>query len=251
MDRIGVRCKNMSSSTGPKMELLSLLRGGGGRAAGGRGTREVRRRLEDMGIHLSPTTAGVLTFSSLVLVSIGLPSWLPTAGAGAPLLERSYWLTRIVLLRGLGLVYFVAFLAALRQNGALLGDKGLLPASRFLARVRRAYDPGSSPPDAAPAAAGGARAAAPPQRSNAWWSTWAKALSKWSRWSKMMVDHPTLLHLAGPGQPLDPWLRGVAQAGVGLSSLVLLRGASNVPIQVGLHVHVDAWMDVCVRSCVV
>lgn len=47
----------------------------------------------------------------------------------------SYWLTRFLILRWLGLVYFVAFLAAANQLVPLVGRDGLLPAQDFLARV--------------------------------------------------------------------------------------------------------------------
>jgi hypothetical protein len=46
-----------------------------------------------------------------------------------------YRLTRFVMERGLGLIYLVAFLVALNQFPALLGEHGLLPAPRFLRRV--------------------------------------------------------------------------------------------------------------------
>jgi hypothetical protein len=48
---------------------------------------------------------------------------------------RSYWLTRFVLLRLLGFVYFVAFLSLAQQVLPLIGHDGLLPADAFLARV--------------------------------------------------------------------------------------------------------------------
>ena len=38
--------------------------------------------------------------------------------------KNSYWLTRIVYLRAIGTVYFVAFLVAIHQNRALIGTKG-------------------------------------------------------------------------------------------------------------------------------
>jgi lipase maturation factor len=49
-----------------------------------------------------------------------------------------HWFTRFAVLRGLGLVYFVAFLSLANQVVALIGTDGLLPADRFLARVRDA-----------------------------------------------------------------------------------------------------------------
>ena len=47
----------------------------------------------------------------------------------------SYWLTRFVILRLVGLVYFVAFLVAARQIIPLIGQSGLLPAETFLHRI--------------------------------------------------------------------------------------------------------------------
>ena len=53
---------------------------------------------------------------------------------GTPLRPNTYWLTRIVLLRFLAFIYFVAFLVALFQNKALIGHHGILPADQFLSR---------------------------------------------------------------------------------------------------------------------
>jgi hypothetical protein len=47
----------------------------------------------------------------------------------------SYWLTRFLFLRLLGLVYVVAFLIVVNQWDALLGSHGLLPAAPFLERL--------------------------------------------------------------------------------------------------------------------
>jgi hypothetical protein len=46
-----------------------------------------------------------------------------------------YRLTRLVLERGIGLTYLIAFVVALNQFPALLGEHGLMPAPRFLRRV--------------------------------------------------------------------------------------------------------------------
>jgi lipase maturation factor len=43
-----------------------------------------------------------------------------------------YWLSRWLLERFLAAIYFIAFLVALNQFPALLGENGLLPATRFL-----------------------------------------------------------------------------------------------------------------------
>src|SRR5436190_12471634 len=49
--------------------------------------------------------------------------------------RSSYWLSRFLILRWLGFVYFFAFLAAANQIVPLVGRDGLLPAKDFLERV--------------------------------------------------------------------------------------------------------------------
>lgn len=51
----------------------------------------------------------------------------------------TYWLTRFVLLRLLGLVYAVAFLVAINQIIPLVGSNGLLPVGLYLKQVSQAY----------------------------------------------------------------------------------------------------------------
>src|SRR5438552_5228511 len=55
-----------------------------------------------------------------------MPDWLH-----AP----DYWIARLVLQRGLGLIYLIAFAVALEQFPALLGERGLLPVPRYLERA--------------------------------------------------------------------------------------------------------------------
>jgi hypothetical protein len=50
---------------------------------------------------------------------------------------HSYWLTRFIILRMLGLVYFVAFLSLAQQIMPLIGSRGLLPAGLFLRQAER------------------------------------------------------------------------------------------------------------------
>ena len=49
----------------------------------------------------------------------------------------SFWLTRFVLLRMLGVVYAVAFLVAVNQILPLIGSDGLLPVGLYLERLRQ------------------------------------------------------------------------------------------------------------------
>ncbi|WP_338702757.1 lipase maturation factor family protein [Streptomyces sp. Q6] len=46
-----------------------------------------------------------------------------------------YWLSRLVFQRGLAALYLVAFVGAALQFRALIGERGMLPVPRFLARV--------------------------------------------------------------------------------------------------------------------
>src|SRR6266540_5861557 len=46
-----------------------------------------------------------------------------------------YWLARLVVERGIGAIYLIAFLVALRQFTPLLGERGLLPVPGFVAYV--------------------------------------------------------------------------------------------------------------------
>lgn len=48
--------------------------------------------------------------------------------------SSSYWITRVIFLRFLGFIYFVAFLVSFEQNRALIGRNGLTPinADRFM-----------------------------------------------------------------------------------------------------------------------
>lgn len=54
--------------------------------------------------------------------------------------KNQYWLTRIVFLRSLGIVYAVAFLVALNQNKYLVGKQGLLPAQHYMERIKDMYN---------------------------------------------------------------------------------------------------------------
>jgi hypothetical protein len=55
-----------------------------------------------------------------------MPDWFTSS---------DYELARLLIQRGLGALYLVAFVVALRQFPALLGERGLLPAPAYLARV--------------------------------------------------------------------------------------------------------------------
>ena len=52
--------------------------------------------------------------------------------------SRTYWLTRFVILRLLGIIYAVAFLVAINQIIPLIGSKGLLPLPYYLGYIKDA-----------------------------------------------------------------------------------------------------------------
>ncbi|XP_075851038.1 lipase maturation factor 1 isoform X2 [Microcebus murinus] len=62
-----------------------------------------------------------------------------SADSPARLRPGTFWLTRIVLLKALAFVYFVAFLVALQQNKQLIGNRGLLPCKVYLTNIQRYF----------------------------------------------------------------------------------------------------------------
>ena len=48
-----------------------------------------------------------------------------------------FWLTRFVFMRGIGAIYFVAFLSLFHQLKPLIGKDGLLPAHLYIKQVTR------------------------------------------------------------------------------------------------------------------
>ncbi|RIQ21085.1 lipase maturation factor family protein [Jiangella rhizosphaerae] len=54
---------------------------------------------------------------------------------------EGYWLSRLVFQRALALVYLMAFVGAVRQFRGLLGERGLTPIPRYVARVRFRHAP--------------------------------------------------------------------------------------------------------------
>src|SRR4051795_3241392 len=48
---------------------------------------------------------------------------------------RGYWLTRLLLERGIGVICLIAFIVALNQFKPLLGERGLLPVPLFVKQV--------------------------------------------------------------------------------------------------------------------
>ncbi|XP_060072968.1 lipase maturation factor 1-like [Ylistrum balloti] len=127
-----------------------------------------------------------------------------TEGGKTPLDMRNckiehgtYWLTRILLLRFLGFIYFVAFFVALNQNKQLLGKKGLIPATNFLKKVE--------------AASGGIN------------------LNSFSY-------VPSVVWLVDYHSNLDSFLDYIAYLGIGLSLFLIINGGANWFIMLSLWI---------------
>src|SRR3569833_334969 len=56
---------------------------------------------------------------------------------------RTYWLTRFMILRLLGIVYAVGFLVAINQILPLIGSHGLLPLDTYFTLIGNALGYGS------------------------------------------------------------------------------------------------------------
>lgn len=54
---------------------------------------------------------------------------------------RGYWLTRLLLERGIGIICLIAFLVALNQFRPLLGERGILPVPLWVKQVPFHYSP--------------------------------------------------------------------------------------------------------------
>lgn len=173
-------------------------------------------------------------------------------------MPSSYYLTRIVFLRALAFVYFVAFAVAFRQNKALIGDKGITPAryeleeARERAKQRRerretwlkeTFDKDGSTEGQRRSASNKQQFAS---RVRALLDKWVFAIRKnklyqrarelWDRSDTMGRPLLSILWLAKDFKEINPWLDGVALTGMYLAALVGVLGAANVPILLALWV---------------
>jgi lipase maturation factor 1 len=206
-----------------------------------------------------PKLVSTIIFLSLLFGLSSNPVWAAPATKRKPTLSlSSQYLVRILFQRGLAFVYGVAFWIALRQNKALIGDRGIQPARLVLDRAQ-------------------ARGQETRQRRLRWrleqrrqsrpeetcvdrtlqsLSIMLKSYRRnLSHWIGSFIDEnkhlsrlrqvwdcqdasgrpiTTLLWLARNRDHLNPWLDNVALTGLVLSGIVLARGAANVPLMLAL-----------------
>lgn len=190
----------------------------------------------------------ILAPLSLVGSSSRLNAVPPTAAVAASVATRgvgTHFLVRILFLRGLALVYGVAFLVALQQNKALIGDSGITPARRSLDNAEEL-------------------ARSKRERRRRWleerkkYKTVKEAKTRvlgraketiinskvyetvreifWDRSDRMGRPLVTLLWLAKDRSRLNSWLDGIAAAGLAMATGIFLTGSANVPLLLGLWI---------------
>lgn len=108
---------------------------------------------------------------------------------GSNQLKNSFWLTRVVIVRYMGFIYFVAFLVSLNQNKQLIGKRGLLPATVYLSKL-------------------------------------SEHIGAHNRWS-LLSAAPTFFWFVDHEKDLDFWLDVVAGIGLVIAAFMILSGAGN------------------------
>ncbi len=87
--------------------------------------------------HLKATVAAATaTATAAASNSVVAPLSTAVAAAAATRGIGSFYLTRILFLRGLAFVYFIAFLIAYHQNKGLIGDTGITPGTSSVFRMK-------------------------------------------------------------------------------------------------------------------
>lgn len=143
--------------------------------------------------------------------------------------SSTFYLSRIIFLRALALVYSVAFFVAYTQNQGLIGDHGITPARRVLDSAQR-------------------RGKHKRRERQEWLEQFHHALPRWKRllyhdkvyqnvreklWDRAdRLGRPvtTVLWLCKDRSHLNPWLNNIALVGMTFSLYILFKGAANVPL---------------------
>src|SRR4051812_44609181 len=74
----------------------------------------------------------------MITSSINTADTEPQQDADTHGTQPTYWLTRFLILRLLGMIYAVAFLVAINQIIPLIGSDGLLPVEIYLKQISNA-----------------------------------------------------------------------------------------------------------------
>lgn len=158
----------------------------------------------------------------------------------------SYHLTRILFLRMLAIVYISAFSVAKFQNKGLIGDRGIAPARNILNESQKSQELRS------------ARRKEWAQERDKYSQQGSWLLSKvadsriaelfrdkfWFRTDRADRPLPCLIWLAKDRNNLNPWLDGLANAGLLLSTIMLATGSANALLLFALWLIQRSFMSV-------
>jgi hypothetical protein len=183
------------------------------------------------------------------------PTGATASAAAATVVPPSYHLTRILFLRLLAVVYISAFSVAKFQNKGLIGDRGISPARDVLNDSQKRQEQRSA-------------------RRRAWLEERKKYSSQqqgfwlrrlfvkcknvvtdshladlfrdkfWYRTDRADRPLPCLLWLAKDRNNLNPWLDGLANGGLMLSSIMLATGSANAFLLFALYIIQRSFMSV-------
>lgn len=156
------------------------------------------------------------------------------------------YLVRVVFLKALAFIYGIAFTVAYKQNKALIGDNGITPAREVLkqAENRGEMKRKSRTEWLADGGLEDGKFQNPIVKSVASNPLAQKVIADgrvqrmcerlWDRSDSAGRPVTTLLWLARDRFNLNPWLDGIAIAGISMASLVFYHGAANAPLLLGL-----------------
>mmetsp|Transcript_12637 Transcript_12637/g.18907 ORF Transcript_12637/g.18907 Transcript_12637/m.18907 type:complete len:710 (-) Transcript_12637:1276-3405(-) len=185
------------------------------------------------------------TMLSTVLAALSTtikPTGAATAVAAAP----SYHLTRILFLRMLAIVYIAAFSVAKFQNKGLIGDRGIAPARLVLNDCQKRQELRSAR----------RKEWAEERKKYSQKGSWVmNKLSDsriatlfrnkfWFRTDRADRPLPCLLWLAKDRRNLNPWLDGLANTGLLLSTIMLATGSANALLIFALWLIQRSFMSV-------
>ena len=145
----------------------------------------------------------------------------------------TYYLSRIIFIRALAIIYGVAFTIAWHQNKALIGDHGITPAKQILDAARkRAKQTKTKRVEWAQSDISHKSHHRNSKLSTIHNSTPYQFLQErlWDRTDEMGRPLITVLWLAKDQTKLNPWIDGIAIAGFASSVAMLITGTANFPL---------------------
>ena len=98
--------------------------------------RSTVSRLEDSGDTVASSSTAIMASSPSKNKNVPIAKAKDTSTSTT---KQSFHVTKFVILRLVGFVYFIAFLGAYYQNQGLMGSKGLVPAYKYMENLQSNY----------------------------------------------------------------------------------------------------------------